>query len=71
MNAHAGGGAAVVSKAKYGPDGAPHAIPLSHDHRYLQSEQHPAPDYWHLSSFYVPQFKKNSQGINRSLSEMA
>lgn len=32
-----------------------HAVPLSVDHSYLRHPAHPAPDYWALSSFYVPQ----------------
>lgn len=45
---------------KYGPKSAPHAVPLSHDHRYLQSPTHPAVDYWNLASFYDSQFNELS-----------
>jgi Phytochelatin synthase len=43
-------------KPKYGPAGAPIAIPISADHSFFQSRRNPAPDFWALSSFYVPQF---------------
>ncbi len=44
-----------VAAPKYGPAGQAAASPLSGDHAYLQNPRHPAPDYWALSSFYVPQ----------------
>lgn len=47
--------AAFAADPKYGPAGAPTAVPLSQDHGYLSDPAHPAPDYWRLSSFYVPQ----------------
>ena len=40
---------------KYGPAGAPRAITLALDHSYLQDPRHPAPDYWALAGYYVPQ----------------
>lgn len=40
---------------KYGPEGAPRAIPLSQAPQYFQSGA-AAPDYWALAGFYVPQF---------------
>lgn len=40
---------------KYGPAGAPQAAPLSRDHRFFQDRANPAPDFWALNSFYVPQ----------------
>ncbi len=43
---------------KYGPKEAPYAIPLSHDHRYMQNPAHPAVDYWNLASFYDAQFNE-------------
>lgn len=38
---------------KYGPQGAPRAVPLSADHGYLAAA--PAPDFWALMPHYVPQ----------------
>ncbi|MBS1958397.1 MAG: hypothetical protein JST80_02905 [Bdellovibrionales bacterium] len=38
-----------ASKSKYGP----HTTPVSEDHAFLQRK--PAPDYWALSPYYVPQ----------------
>lgn len=40
---------------KYGPAGAPLATPLAEDHRFLQERANPAPDFWALNAFYVPQ----------------
>ena len=48
---------------KYGPAAAPYAVPLSLEHRYLQSTSHPASDYWQLSAFYVPQFNDYSCSV--------
>ncbi len=45
---------------KYGPAEAPRAVPLSRDHAYLQDPAHPAPDYWALAPYYVPQFNDMS-----------
>jgi hypothetical protein len=42
---------------KYGPRGAPQAVPLSHDHAYVAGAA-PAPDFWALIPFYVPQFNE-------------
>ncbi|OFZ81176.1 MAG: hypothetical protein A2603_11210 [Bdellovibrionales bacterium RIFOXYD1_FULL_55_31] len=42
-------------KPKYGPSGNPRAIPLSRDHSYFLSPEHPAPDFWALIPYYVGQ----------------
>jgi hypothetical protein len=44
-----------ASRPKYGPAGAPRAVTLALDHTYLQNPAHPAPDYWALAGYYVPQ----------------
>ncbi len=51
---------AAAPKPKYGPAGKPIATPLALSHEYLRSPQHPAPDYWALSGFYVPQIDDRS-----------
>lgn len=48
---------------KYGPASSPIAVPLSQDHRYFQSINHPAPDFWILNSFYYPQFNEYSCSV--------
>lgn len=40
---------------KYGPVGAPHAVPLWQSHEYFQSAKHPAPDFWKLITHYTGQ----------------
>lgn len=40
---------------KYGPPGAPIAVPLSASNRYFRAAGNPAPDFWALIPFYVPQ----------------
>jgi len=55
--------AAFAADPKYGPTGAPIAVPLSQDHGYLSDPAHPAPDYWRLSSFYVPQANEYSCSV--------
>lgn len=47
-----------AANPKYGPAQAPQAVPLSRDHAYFQHPGHPAPDYWALASFYVPQLNE-------------
>jgi hypothetical protein len=42
-------------RPKYGPAGAPRAVPLVADHAWLQDPGHPAPDYWALAGYYLPQ----------------
>ncbi|HBA62200.1 MAG TPA: hypothetical protein DCZ92_15575 [Elusimicrobia bacterium] len=47
---------AAAATPKYSPlDGAA-AVPLSSDNAYFRKPANPAPDYWALSSFYVPQY---------------
>jgi hypothetical protein len=43
------GASASEAKPKFGPD----AIPIEQATRYLRT--HPAPDYWAISPFYIPQ----------------
>ena len=43
-------------KPKYGPANHPYATPLAEAHDYFQSSKHPAPDFWALIGFYVPQY---------------
>lgn len=47
---------AVEVKLKYGPAGGPRAVPLSQLHQFFQFRGHPAPDFWDLIGYYVPQF---------------
>ncbi|MDA8124421.1 MAG: hypothetical protein M0009_04430 [Deltaproteobacteria bacterium] len=47
--------AAASSLPKYGPAGKPLATPLSKEHRFFQDPAQPAPDFWALIPFYVPQ----------------
>jgi hypothetical protein len=44
------------SKPKYGPRGNPRAAPLALAPDYFKSAGHPAPDFWSLIGYYVPQF---------------
>ena len=44
----------ALAKPKYGPEGAPRAIPLSQDASYFRTA--PAPDFWALMPYSVPQF---------------
>lgn len=46
---------ADAPKPKYGPVGHPKAVPLSIDNVYFKTSRHPAPDFWHLIPYYVPQ----------------
>ncbi len=48
----------AIEMPKYGPIGAPYAVPLSQDHKYLQDSINPSVDYWNLASFYIPQFNE-------------
>ena len=48
---------------KYGPMGAPYAVPLSQDHRYFQDSKNMAFDYWNLAPFYVPQINELSCSV--------
>lgn len=47
---------AAKVKPKYGPAGSPRALPLSQSHRFFQFRGHPAPDFWSLIGYYIPQF---------------
>ncbi len=47
---------AGAAQPKYGPEGAPHAVPLVQDTGHLKEPGKPAPDYWAMAGFYVPQF---------------
>jgi hypothetical protein len=40
-------------KPKYGPAGAPRAVPLSRSHEFFQSPDQPAPDFWALLPYYA------------------
>jgi Phytochelatin synthase len=53
----AGPAAAFEGKPKLGPD----AVPIIQRHEYLQAA--PAPDYWKLSVFYVPQFTSSACSV--------
>jgi Phytochelatin synthase len=49
--------AAPEAKPKLGPD----AVPITHRTGYLRAA--PAPDYWKLSPFYVPQFTSSACSV--------
>ncbi|MDD5629629.1 MAG: hypothetical protein PHU21_11230, partial [Elusimicrobia bacterium] len=51
-----------AANPKYGPAGKPLAAPLARDHAYLLQPGRPAPDFWRLNSFYVPQSDAYSCG---------
>src|SRR4029450_2804034 len=53
----AGPAAAFEGKPKLGPD----AVPLTERTDYLRAA--PAPDYWKLSAFYVPQFTSSACSV--------
>ncbi|MCX5796266.1 MAG: hypothetical protein NTY77_12295 [Elusimicrobia bacterium] len=53
---------AWAADPKYGPPESPLAVPLSQDHAYFRAPGHPAPDFWRLNSFYVPQINGYSCG---------
>jgi Phytochelatin synthase len=53
----AGAAAAFEGKPKLGPD----AIPITERADYLRAA--PAPDYWRLSAFYVPQFTSSACSV--------
>jgi len=48
---------------KYGPVGTPFAVPLSHDHKYLQDSNNAALDYWNLAPFYISQSNELSCSV--------
>ena len=49
--------AAFEGKPKLGPD----AVPITEQNAYLRAS--PAPDYWKLSAFYVPQFTSSACSV--------
>ena len=53
----AGPAAAFEGKPKLGPD----AVPITQQTDYLRAA--PAPDYWKLSAFYVPQFTSSACSV--------
>jgi hypothetical protein len=53
----AGSSAAFEGKPKLGPD----AVPILERNEYLRAA--PAPDYWKLSAFYVPQFTSSACSV--------
>ena len=53
----AGPAAAFEGKPKLGPD----AVPILQRNEYLRAA--PAPDYWKLSAFYVPQFTSSACSV--------
>ena len=53
----AGPAAAFEGKPKLGPD----AVPITRSSQYLRAA--PAPDYWKLSAFYVPQFTSSACSV--------
>lgn len=48
---------------KYGPAGAPYAIPLWQSHQHLQSARNAAPDFWRLISHYAGQYNSYSCSV--------
>lgn len=48
------------AKPKYGPAGKPKATPIGSLHSFFQSPAHPAPDFWALVGYYVPQMNGRS-----------
>lgn len=48
------------TKPKYGPAGMPRAQPLGASHDYFQSAKNPAPDFWAMIGYYVPQMNPYS-----------
>lgn len=49
---------AADTKPKYGPSGAPRAVPLAQSNQYFRTAI--ATDFWSLIGFYVPQFNPYS-----------
>jgi hypothetical protein len=48
---------ALEGKPKLGPD----AVPITQDHAYLR--QAPAPDYWAMAPYYLPQFTTSACSV--------
>ena len=57
LGAAAAPAAAFEGKPKLGPD----AVPIIEQNAYLRAS--PAPDYWKLSAFYVPQFTSSACSV--------
>jgi len=51
-----GMGPGAGAAPKYGPAGEPRAVPLAQAPGYFKNAAHPAPDYWAMAGYYVPQF---------------
>ena len=49
-----------ASKPKFGPSGNPYAVTLLASHEYFQSSKNPAPDFWALIGYYVPQYSETA-----------
>lgn len=49
-----------ASQPKYGPPDAPRAVPLAASNEYFRSPRHPAPGFWALIGYYVPQNRSYS-----------
>lgn len=47
-------------KPKYGPTGAPRATPIAFSNEYFRTGNHPAPDFWALIGYYIPQMNEHS-----------
>lgn len=53
----------VWAKPKYGPEGNPHAIPLSRDSGYIQKRGNKPTDFYRVISFAAPQFHPAACGV--------
>lgn len=51
------------SKPKFGPAQKPLAVPLFKSNDYFRNSQHPAPQFWALISYYIPQFSGASCSV--------
>lgn len=49
-------GQSWAAQPKYGPAPSPRATPLAMAPLYFRNPSHPAPDYWAMAGYYVPQF---------------
>lgn len=49
-------GFTVYAKPKYGPEGSPYAVSLALSNEYFRNPKHPAPAFWSLIPYYIPQF---------------
>lgn len=55
--------ALAETKPKYGPLGHAKATTLWASHGYFQTAKHPAPDFWALIPYYVPQQNEKSCSV--------